>query len=65
MSKESNSKTFITWLEEIWEEVEIQFFGIIGSLFFFFIVYEFFHPSWMTPAIDFLKDVKLSFLITH
>ncbi len=53
MKKEINFKLFITWLEELWEGIEIQFYGIASSIFFFVIVYLFFHPPWMKPLIDF------------
>ena len=53
MKKESDFKLFITWLEEVLEEIEIQFYGIAGSIFFFVIVYLFFQPPWMKPLIDF------------
>ena len=60
MKKESKIKLLISWLEEIWEEIEIQFYGIIGALFFFISVYLFFHPNWMKPLIDFFFKIKLS-----
>ena len=47
-----NNKSTSSWLEEIWEEIEIQFFGIIGAIFFFVLLYLFFQPSWMRPLID-------------
>ena len=47
MNRESNHKTFISWLEDIWEEMEIQFYGIVGAIVFFLLIYLFFHPSWM------------------
>ena len=53
MKKESNFKLFINFLEEFWEEIKIQFYGIGGSIFFFVIVYFFFQPPWMKPLIDF------------
>ena len=53
MKKESDFKLFITWLEEVWEEIEIQFYGIAGSIFFFIILYFFFQPPWMKPLIYF------------
>ena len=61
MKKEKNTRNFIKLLEEIWEEVEIQFFGIIGAITFFIIFYLFFRPSWMRPLINFLENIKLSF----
>ena len=53
MKKEINFKLFIICLEEVLEEIEIQFYGIASSIFFYVIVYLFFHPPWMKPLIDF------------
>ena len=53
-------KSFVTWLEDIWEEIEIQFYGIIGAIFFFTLVYFIFHPLWMRPLFDFFSNIKLS-----
>jgi len=53
MNRKTNNKAFIEWIEDIWEEIEIQFLGIIGSIFFFFLVYLFFQPPWMKPLINF------------
>ena len=55
MSKETNNKSILVWLEEIWEEIEIQFYGIIGALLFFLLLYLFIDPPWMRPLIDFFK----------
>ena len=60
MCKESNNRSFIVWLEEILEEIEIQFFGITGAILFFTFVYFCFHPSWMRPLIQFFFSFKLS-----
>ncbi len=54
MKREFN-KSFVTWLEDIWEEIEIQFYGIIGAVFFFILLYFVFQPSWMNPLIDFFQ----------
>ena len=51
------NKSFLTWFEEIWEEIEIQFYGIVGALAFFALLYLFFHPSWMRPLFDFLTNI--------
>ena len=56
MNKESNNKSFIAWLEDIWEEIEIQFYGITGAIFFFVLVYIFFKPNWMRPLINFFQN---------
>ena len=44
MVKEINDTSFITWLEDIWEEIKIQFYGIIGAIFFLVLVDVFFQP---------------------
>jgi len=59
MQKESKIKLLNNWLEEIWEEIEIQFFGIIGALLFFILIYLFFHPTCMKPVIDFFHNIKI------
>ena len=53
MKRESNNQSFIAWLEDIWEEIEIQFYGITRDLKVFVLLYLFFHPRWMRPLIDF------------
>ena len=60
MCKEIFKKSFITFLEDIWEEIEIQFFGITGALLFFTFVYFFFHPPWMRSLIEFFVNLNLS-----
>ena len=60
MKREINSKSFVLWLLDIWEEIEIQLFGIAGALIFFFLIYLFFHPTWMNPLIDFISNINLS-----
>ena len=62
MKRESKNKTFTIWLEEIWEEIEIQFFGIAGAIIFFVLVYFIFHPIWMRPLFDIFSHIKLSAL---
>tara|TARA_B100000902_G_scaffold315466_1_gene306501 strand:- start:124 stop:324 length:201 start_codon:yes stop_codon:yes gene_type:complete len=47
MERDSEHKSFFIWIEEIWEEIEVQFYGIIGAIFFFILVYLIFRPSWM------------------
>ena len=47
MEKESKNKSFLIWLEEIGEEIEIQFYGLTGAIFFFIVVYLIFQPPWM------------------
>tara|TARA_Y100001968_G_C18738534_1_gene427826 strand:- start:33 stop:197 length:165 start_codon:yes stop_codon:yes gene_type:complete len=52
MNKNSKNKNFMIWLEEIWEEIEIQFYGILGAIVFFLIVYLVFQPFWMRPLFN-------------
>ena len=59
MKKEDRNKLFCTWLEDIWEEIEVQFYGIIGAIFFFLLLYFFFHPNWMRSLIDSFCKIKL------
>ena len=61
MSRENIRKIFITWLEEAWEEIEIQLYGIVSAFLFFLLLYLFFKPSWMIPFIDYVKNIKLFF----
>ena len=52
MEKESKNKTFLIWIEEIWEEIEVQIYGIIGAILFFIIVYLIFQPQWIKNVFD-------------
>ena len=61
MNREDKDKSFIIWLEEIWEEIEIQFYGIIGALFFFALLYLCFHPLWMKPLFDYFMLLNCPF----
>jgi len=60
MERESKNKSFLIWIEDIWEEIEVQIYGIIGAIFFFCVIYFIFHPHWMRPVIDLLSKIKLS-----
>ena len=51
MKKEIRNKTFVILLEEVWEEIEVQFYGIIGAIFFFILVYLIFQPPWIKAAL--------------
>jgi len=62
MREKNKNSSFITWFEDIWEEVEVQFYGITGAIMFFGLVYLFFKPTWMEPLVDFFYSIKLSFL---
>mgnify|MGYP001452080815 CR=1 FL=1 len=53
MKRENNNKLVMNWLEDIWEEVAIQFHGITVALVFFLLVYLIFDPSWMRPLKNF------------
>ena len=52
MKKEQN-KSLITLIEDIWEEIEIQFYGISFAIIFFVLIYFSFHPNWMKSLIDY------------
>tara|TARA_Y100001968_G_C19118852_1_gene600960 strand:- start:138 stop:317 length:180 start_codon:yes stop_codon:yes gene_type:complete len=58
MIRENNNKSIITWLEEIWEEIEVQFLGLIGAIIFFVMLYLFFQPPWMRPLIENFFNIK-------
>ena len=55
----NNERSVYAWFEEIWEEIEIQFYGIIGALIFFSLLYILFRHSWMNPLINFLNGIGL------
>ena len=56
---ENKNKSFFIWIEEILEEIEVQFYGIIGAIFFFALIYFIFQPLWMRPIIDLFLKIKL------
>ena len=60
MEKESKNKSFLIWIEDIWEEIEVQIYGIIGAIFFFCVIYFIFQPLWMSPIFDLFSKIKLS-----
>ncbi len=60
MERDSRNKSFFFWIEEIWEEIEVQFYGIIVAILFFVVVYLIFQPLWMRPVIDLFR--KLNYL---
>ena len=49
MKRETNNESIFTWIEEIWEEIEVQFYGIVSALLFFLMIYLIFQPAWMKP----------------
>ena len=53
MERGSKNRSDLVWIEEIWEEIEVQFYGIIGAILFFTVIYFMFHPSWMANVFDF------------
>ena len=59
MEKESKNKSLFIWIEEIWEEIEVQIYGIIGAIFFFSVIYFIFQPHWMIRVFDFFLKSKL------
>ena len=58
MERDSRNKSFFIWIEEILEEIEVQFYGIIGAIFFFIVIYFIFQPLWMRPVIDLFVKIK-------
>ena len=60
MKGESKNKSLRIWIEEIWEEIEVQIYGIIGAIFFFCVIYFIFQPHWMSPIFDLFSKIKLS-----
>ena len=59
METDNNNKSFFIWIEEIWEEIEIQLYGIIGAILFFVLIYYIFKPLWMRPVFDLFSKIKL------
>ncbi len=59
MERESKNKSFRIWIEDIWEEIEVQIYGIIGSILFFGVIYFIFQPLWMTTVFDLFSKIKL------
>ena len=59
MEKDNKNQSFFIWIEEIWEEIEVQFYGIMGAIFFFIIIYFIFKPIWMKPVLDLFSKIKL------
>ena len=59
MERESKNKSFLIWIEDIWEEIEVQIYGIIGAIIFFGVIYLTFQPTWMTLVFDLFSKIKL------
>ena len=53
------NKSFLIWIEEIWEEIEVQIYGILGAIFFFCVFYLIFKPHWMSPVFELFSKSKL------
>ena len=60
MERESKNKSFLIWIDDICEEIEVQIYGIIGAIFFFCVIYFIFQPHWMSPIFDLFSKIKLS-----
>ena len=58
MDNESKNKSFLIWIEEIWEEIEIQFYGITGAIVFFVLVYLIFQPPWLIAVVDLFRKTN-------
>tara|TARA_B100000214_G_C23954888_1_gene622300 strand:+ start:524 stop:691 length:168 start_codon:yes stop_codon:yes gene_type:complete len=54
MIRKNDNKLLREWIEEIWEEIEVQFYGVTGAILFFFLIYILFHPSWMKNFINYI-----------
>ena len=59
MEREGKNKSFPILIEEIWEEIEVQIYGIISAIFFFCVIYFIFQPHWMSPVFDLASKIKL------
>ena len=58
MVKESKNKSFLNWIEDILEELEVQFYGITGAIIFFIVLYFIFKPFWMKTVFDVFLNVN-------
>ncbi len=52
MERKGENKSLLIWIEEIWEELEVQIYGIIGSILFFGVIYFIFQPRWISSVFD-------------
>ena len=59
MEREKN-KSLRIWIDEFWEEIEIQFYGVIGAILFFVLIFFIFQPPWMRSVVHLFWKVKLS-----
>ncbi len=58
MEGENKNKSFLIWIEDIWEEIEVQIYGIIGAIFFFGVIYFIFQPHWMINVFDLFSKIN-------
>ena len=58
MVRESNNKSLLNWIEEILEELEVQFYGITAAIIFFVLFYFIFKPSWMKTLFEVVLNVN-------
>ena len=61
MVREGKNKSFLNWIEEILEEVEVQFYGITGAIIFFIALYFIFKPSWMKTVFEVFLNVNYGY----
>ena len=59
MERENKNKSFLIWIDDIWEEIEVQFYGILGAILFFIVIYLVFQPIWMRPLFHLFSKSKL------
>ncbi len=59
MKRESKNETFLIWVEEVCEEIEVQIYGIICAILFFGVFYFIFQPHWMSTVFDLFSKIKL------
>ena len=62
MKREFKNKSIFIWVEEIWEELEIQIYGIIGAIVFFLVIYFIFQPLWMSTLFQLFPKIKFPIL---
>ena len=58
MVRESKNNSLLKWIEEILEEIEVQFYGITGAIIFFIVLYFIFKPFWMKTVFDVFLNVN-------
>jgi len=58
MERDNQNKSLFIWIEEFWEEVEIQIYGITGAIFFFVVIYFIFQPLWMKYVFEIISKMK-------